>query len=172
MSAADLARIAGLYRGEAVAKAARDWLAGPGAPFLGLKPSEVSALRRIVAGAITEDEVIQRIEAHLKALSVRRKGASRWGRAGTDKLTLLDSLIAAIRSATETACSLLPERDSDWARVHSHLRRLLSSDEQQSLELERGGKASLEFLDYLVRLHQAREHWKEGKNPCQTSQAF
>jgi hypothetical protein len=170
MSVAQLARIAGLYRREAVATAARDWLTGPGAPFLGLKRSEVSALRRIVAGAGTSEQVTQRIHAHLKALAKRRKGASRWERVGADKLTLLDSLVGAIKNAVASACPGPTELDQAWARVASRLTRSLNSEQQQSLELDLGAKASLEFLDYLVRLHQAREHWKEGKNPCQASQ--
>ena len=171
MSVAELARMAGLYRREAVATAARDWLAGPGAPFLGLKRSEVSALRRVVAGAATPEDVAGKIEAHLKALAKRRKGSSPWDRVVTSKLTLLDSLLAAIQDATDAACSGPPARDPDWHRVSNHLARSLAPEEQQRIDLDRRAKASLEFLDYLVRLHQAREYWKEGKNPCQPSQA-
>jgi hypothetical protein len=171
MSVVELARIAGLYDRGAVAAAARAWLAGPGAPFLGLKRSEVAALRRAVMGAATREEAAKAIINHIQALAKRRKGASRWERAVTGKLTLLDSLVNTLTSATDAACSHTAERGPAWGRVVSHLNRSLSDEDKQALDRERRSKASLEFLDDLVRLHQARQYWKEGKNPCQPSQA-
>src|SRR4051794_19936692 len=100
---ASLARGAGLYRRKAAA-AAQDWLAGPSAPFLGLKHSEVASLRRVVSGAKTEEEVGLAIEAHLTALKRRRKGASHWDHPVEGELTLLTSLLAAIKNAANTAC--------------------------------------------------------------------
>ena len=170
MSVAELARAAALYRHEAVAAAARKWLAGPGASFLGLKPSEISSLRRVVTGAATVEKISEKIETHLKALAKRRKGASRWDKVVTGDMTLLDSLLAALKDSAEAACPGPSESDPGWRRVAAHLDRSLAGEQRQLVDSNRRAKACLEFLDYLIRLHQAREHWKEGNNPCQLSQ--
>lgn len=172
MSLIELARIAGLYDRDAIAAAARAWLAGPGAPFLGLKRSEVAALRRAVMAVSTREEAAKAIISHIQALSKRRKGASRWDRVVAGECTLLDSLlINTLTSTTDAACSHTAELGPAWGRVVTHLNRSLNEEDKQVLDRERQSEASLEFLDDLIRLHQARQYWKEGEQPCQPSPA-
>jgi|SRR5579871_853041 len=171
MSVMEVARSAGLRHDEAVAAAAKDWLTGPGRAFLGLKASEVSALRRVVSSASEAAEVVDLIEKHLNEVAKRRKGASRWDRPVAADLTLLGSLRAAIVSVADVACPA-KEKDEQWIRVLSQVERSCSREQQEDLKRDSRLRASIEFLNWLVRAHQGRKYLKEGGNPCQKRQAF
>lgn len=100
---------------------------------------------------------------HLTRLAARRKGSSRWTLEGNDKLTMLDSLTAAIESAAAEACPRGQISNERWELATTCIETRMGEDAVNAWEAGRRGKASLEFVDYLVRLHQARELWREEK---------
>jgi len=161
-----LVAAARLYERDTVAEDARDWVSGPGAAFLRLKPSEVNTLRRIVAGAGSKDEVADQIKDHVTKRTKYKKGTSAWARKVAGDETLLTSLLKALADAANDACA---ERrsGSDWSAVRGEI----PDKERAALDRDRHLRASLEFLDHLVRRHQARIFLKEGDNPCPPQQA-
>ena len=161
MSLIELAKAADLYDRNSIAIAASRWLAGPGASFLRLKRSEVSAIRRVIGECKTSESIHEVLATHLTLLTERRKGSSTWSRTGIDGKTMQQSLFCAMKAGADDPMAGDASDRAAWGRIKLRLDRTLNADEMKNFENHRRTMACFEFLDDLIRHHQASKTKKE-----------
>jgi len=150
--------MARLYDRAAISAAAAAWLRGPGARLLQLRSSQLAQVRPLLRGASTPDELAATLRHELSNNARRFKGQSPWSQAAPPAPNLLESLISSMLEAAHTS---LEGPDTDRERyevIRQHLRDTLLPGQYAMLEGSLLVMASTDFVDDVLRLHQAQPH--------------
>lgn len=168
----ELALQANLFDQEAVAKAAKAWLTGPGRHFLRLKASEVAAMMRSMAGCKTLAGINRALESHLDGRASRQKGNSPWSQTVSGgSATLRLSFMEALQSCVGRAGRLPPIRRAEPNPIEERLRRCLDKKQSSDFDSARQYQCAVAFLDRLKQIHQAQSEFEEEEKRCRKSLA-